>query len=285
MDPLTLDLWTCDVGADAATPEEFSRLIADRVQSSWDSGAEVVLFPEYSWMGLERFVAHGKKLEGVAHLFWQTLWPPLAKELLRPGKAAVLGTVPFVTPDGKLRNRALILCEGRELHQDKLQLTPWETAFSGGEALHLWKFRGLTFAVLVCLDIEVPEIAAALRGREVDCLLVPSATESLLGVERIQRCASARAVELGCAVGVAHLTGFAESELVDQNMGCLGWYLPSQSAFTEQNRIQRTETVLQGFEVLRITMEQKLLVLSRSNIAETSPSLLLPAPLTVRDLG
>jgi hypothetical protein len=92
-------------------------------------------------------------------------------------------------------------------------------------------------------------------------------------------------VELGCCVGVAHLTGFAESELVDQNMGCLGWYLPSQSAFTEQNRIQRTETVLQGFEVLRITMEQKLLVLSRSNIAETNPSLLLPAPLTVRDLG
>lgn len=284
MDTLNLDLWTCDVGAKANAPEEYAQLLAQKVLQSWDGGADVVLLPEYAWMGLERFVSGPRKVRAVAELFWNQLWPILRVTLSRSGKAVVLGTAPFVLPDGTLRNRAPILCDGRELHQDKLQLTPWESAFGGGEALHLWKFKGVTFAVLVCLDIEIPETAAALRGRGVDCILVPSATESILGVERINRCASARAVELGCCVGVAHLTGVAESQLVDQNMGGLGWYVPSQGGFVEKKRERRTDAVLQGFEVLSITMEQNLLRQSRANTAETNPANLTPTPLTLRDL-
>ena len=284
MDTLNLDLWTCDVGAEADTPEDYAQAIAQRVLQSWDGGADVVLLPEYAWMGLERFVTGHNKVRGVADLFWNEQWPLLRMLLSRSGKAAVLGTAPCVMPDSTLRNRAPILCEGRELHQDKLRLTPWESVFKEGEALHLWKFKGATFAVLVCLDIEVPETAAVLRGKGVDCLLVPSATESILGVERINRCASARAVELGCYVGVAHLTGFAKSDLVDQNMGGLGWYAPSQGAFVEKKREEKTEAVLQGFEVLSITMEQNLLRQSRANTAETNPANLTPSPLILRDL-
>jgi predicted amidohydrolase len=281
MDPLNLHLWTCDVGALADTPEVYVRRISECVQSSWEEGADLVLFPEYTWMGLERFVTGSLKLRGVAELFWNQLWPKLSKKLSRPGRAVVLGTAPFLMPDGKLRNRAPILCDGRELHQDKLQLTPWESAFTCGDELQLWKFKGVTFAVQVCLDIEVPETAALLRGKGVDCLLVPSATESLLGVERIARCASARAVELGCYVAVAHLTGLTQSELVDQNMGVLALYAPSLGAFADKNREQRTPVFLQGFEQLRITMDQDLLHQSRANVSETNPALLSPTALTL----
>jgi predicted amidohydrolase len=68
--------------------------------------------------------------------------------------------------------------------------------------LRVWEFGGVRFAVIICLDIEIPEISAKLRGRGVDVILVPSATETILGVERVDRCASARAVELGAIVGV-----------------------------------------------------------------------------------
>lgn len=281
MDPLNLHLWTCDVGALADTPEVYVRRICECVLGSWEEGADLVLFPEYTWMGLERFVTGQSKVRGVAELFWNDLWPHIRAKLARLGRAAVFGTAPFLMPDGTLRNRAPILCESRELYQDKLQLTPWESAFTAGDELHLWKFKGMTFAVQVCLDIEVPETAALLRGRGVDCLLVPSATESLLGVERIARCASARAVELGCYVAVAHLTGLTQSELVDQNMGVLACYAPSLSPFMEKIREQRTPVFLQGFEQLRITMDQDLLHQSRANVTETNPALLTPRPLTL----
>jgi len=282
MDPLNLHLWTCDVGALADTPEVYTRRIAECVLGSWEEGADLVLFPEYTWMGLERFITSALKIRGVAELFWNELWPNLSHKLTRPGKAVVLGTVPFLMPDGKLRNRAPILTDGRQLCQDKLQLTPWESAFTCGDELTLWKFKGATFAVQVCLDIEVPETAAFLRGRGVDCLLVPSATESIMGVERIARCASARAVELGCYVAVAHLTGATASELVDQNMGVLALYAPSLGAFADKTREHRTPVFLQGFEQFAITMDQDLLRQSRANVSETNPALLSPTTLKLR---
>ncbi|MFZ4766121.1 MAG: nitrilase-related carbon-nitrogen hydrolase, partial [Roseimicrobium sp.] len=240
MEPLNIDLWTFDVGVEAESPEAYAQEMASRVRQSWESGADVVVFPEYAWMGLERFVQDEDKLRGVSRLFWDVLWPELQTSLAVTGKAAVLGTVPHGhSHDGKttLHNRAPILCEGKALYQDKLSLTPWESALSRSDTLHLWKLRGTTFAVLICLDIEVPEYAAALRGKGVDCLLVPSATDSELGVERVGRCASARAVELCAYVGVSQLTGAADCLLVDENVGRLAWLRPSQSPFAESVRM------------------------------------------------
>ena len=78
--------------------------------------------------------------------------------LIRPGKAVVLGTVPFWDAERQeLRNRAPVLVEDRMLYQDKLHLTPWESEFSPGTELRVWEFAGLRFAVVICLDIEIPE--------------------------------------------------------------------------------------------------------------------------------
>lgn len=285
MDTLTIDLWTCDVGVAADSPEAFAALLEQRVVESWDGGADVAVFPEYSWMGLERFVTGKDKLAGVADLFWKDLWPAMKQRLSRPGKAVVLGTVPCQTPEGTWRNRAPILCEGHELHQDKLSLTPWERIFQAGERLHLWTLHGVRFAVVICLDIEVPEISVALRGRGVDCLLVPSATENVLGVERVGRCASARAVELCCHVGVSQLVGRTTSELVDENVGRLAWLNPSQAAFSAEERERVSPALLEeGFHCLRGVADVTKLSKTRRKKAETNPSLLTPNEVIVQDL-
>lgn len=274
MDTLNVDLWTFDVGVAAETPQAYAEAMRLRVLQSWDSGADVVVFPEYAWMGLEPFVTEKDKLRGVATLFWEQIYPSLAKDLLRENKAVVLGSVPFAHASGTVRNRVPILCDGAELHQDKLHLTPWEREFSAGEALHVWTLHGVKFAVIICLDIEVPELSVALRGRGVDCLLVPSATESILGVERVGRCASARAVELCCHVGVSQVVGRTQSALVDENVGRLAWLSPSQVAFQKSSREQVTEVYEAGFHVLRGSVEVKALKKIRSRRAETNPALL-----------
>jgi predicted amidohydrolase len=205
-------------------------------------------------------------------MFHDQLWPDLARRLARPGKAAVLGTTPCLDAAGALRNRAPILSDRQTLHQDKIHLTPWESAFTGGGPLRVWNFRGVSIAVAVCLDIEIPTISTALRGAAVDLILVPSATESLMGVERVGRCADARAVELGCHVGVCHLLGNMTSELIDENIGRLAAYSPSQTAFADQPRRIQTEVLTDGFHRLCVELDLQAIRRNRLTRGETDPS-------------
>lgn len=282
LERLTLELQTFDVAAPGTGgPAEFADLVTGRVMTAWDEGADMVLLPEFLWMGLARFVGPGNGVMEVARLFQGDIWPRLQERLRRPGKAAVLGTVPFVESEGTVRNRAPILSDGHVLHQDKLNLTPWEIGLKGGDVLRIWDFGGVRCAVVICLDSEVPELAAALRGKEVDLILVPSATESVLGVERVGRCADARAVELCCHVGLAHLVGGIDSELIDANLGRLGVFAPSQSAFAGSPRQRATEVVSSGFHRLRAELDIAAVRRQRAVPAETNPSLLRPRGIRV----
>ncbi|MCB1275789.1 nitrilase-related carbon-nitrogen hydrolase [Prosthecobacter sp.] len=276
---LTLDLCTFDPGVAAKSPSAFAASVVECVETSWDEGADLVLLPEFTWMGLEPLV-EPPSLRRVAEVFWQELLPTLRSLLMRPGKAVVLGTVPFWDAEaGVLRNRAPILVEDRVLHQDKLHLTPWESDFSPGTELRIWEFAGLRFAVVICLDIEIPEISTRLRGQGVDVLLVPSATETVLGVERVDRCASARAVELGCVVGVSHLTGKAASALIDENVGRTAVYYPSQAAFRDAPRWMEGEVFDSEIHKQRVVLDPKNLQVMRRMPTETNPSLLKDLPL------
>jgi predicted amidohydrolase len=276
METLNVDLWTFDVGVAAASPEAYAAEMTYRLHQSWDAGANVVVFPEYAWMGLAKFAEGKDELRGVAELFWKKLWLGLRRELSRDGKAVIAGTVPFVHSVGTITNRAPIIAGGRELFQDKLCLTPWENTVRGGDALRIWKFRGVTFAVLICFDIEIPELSVLLRGRGVDCLLVPSATETILGMERVGRCASARSVELGCYVGVSHIVGRGPSEMVDDNVGRVAWFSPSQAAFASGARETCSEIAQEGFHRLRGQVSSGAILAARSAAAETSPALFRP---------
>ena len=269
--PLVIDAWTFDVGFGAASVERYAEACANRVEESWNSGADIVVFPEYTWAGLEPLLPPGAGLRGVADCFWKNIAPGLNS---RQDKLAVLGTAPFVAEGGALLNRALILAGGRLLTQDKLYLTPWEDSFQHGAELRVFEFRGLRVAVLICLDIEVPELSALLRGQGVDLLLVPSATETLMGCERVTRCACARAVELGCAVVVTPLVGRCQSALVDENLGKSACYLPSQAAFAAADRLQEGPVRMEGFHRERFFLANGLLAASRRTAPETNPAAL-----------
>jgi predicted amidohydrolase len=272
---MRLDLWTFDVGVDAVTADEYAEACLSRVEKSWAEGADIVLFPEFCWLGLERFTPPDSGLRGVSDLFWENLWPMAQSRLSQKGKAVVLGSVPFWEPATlELRNRAPIIFDGQTLHQDKLHLTPWEDAFAPGQELRLWRFGGLTFVVIICLDIEVPELSVQLRGQGVDVILVPSATETVLGVERVDRCASARAVELACCVGVTHLTGGVDTEsgLVGENFGRTAFYAPSQSAWAESPRIREGPVIDRGFQHFSCELDPAAWHHMHAAKSETNPS-------------
>ena len=284
MDRVNIDLWTFDVGAEFATPDECAAQMVDRTLASWNEGADIVVFPEFAWMALERFVDGPRKTAEVARLFWHDIWPGVRRALARPDKAVALGSAPFIDGTGLLRNRAPIVAGDTVIDQDKIHLTPWEGEFAGGGHLAIWTFRGLRLATVICLDIEVPELSAALRGRGVDIVLVPSATETEHGVERVHRCASARAVELGCHVAVSQLVGRIDSELIDENTGRLAVYSPSQSVFSGTAMPDVGELHRDGFHRMSASLDISALRTRRLLAGETNPALLRPMPILISEL-
>lgn len=278
---MNVHLSTFDPGLAVSTPEAYAGEVVRLVTQAWTNGADLVMLPEFTWMGLEPFTrSEADAGEGtvppnhaVARLFWDTLYPVLLPQLSQQGKAVVLGSVPYWDASThRLFNRVPVIVSGQESWQDKLHLTPWESDFSPGGILYVWPFMGFKMAIVVCLDIEIPEISARLRGDGVDVILCPSATETVLGVERVDRCASARAVELGCHVLVTHLTGKCQSALVDESVGRLAHYKPSQAAFRKQPRWVETDIVTEGIHSLDVSLDQKKLDLMRRMTAETNPS-------------
>lgn len=277
MPTLNLRAFTFDPGLPVASPAALANTIAQHTLQAWQQDADIVLWPEYTWLALEQFTQSENPQAEAAHCFWNTLWPDLQQRLAHPNKAVVLGSTPSIAPDGSLRNRAPILAAGKTYFQDKLHLTPWESQFSPGDALQLIPFRGQRIAVLICLDIEIPELAAALRTHAPGLILVPSATETILGMERVTRCASARAVELGCFTAVSPLVGRAPfSDLIDENLGCLAVFMPSQSPFADLPRLSMPPPLREGIHALNVTLDFDALAATRVLTGETAPFLIHP---------
>jgi predicted amidohydrolase len=269
-----VEAWTFDVGDAGKTIDAFAEEVMHRIETAWAGGVDIVLLPEYLWAALEPLLPDKDAgMDDIAKVVWVDLMPRLKQRLSRKGKHAVLGTAPYLDPSNRhLYNRAIIFSDGRLLHQDKLFLTPWEHEFRAGKELYVFEMSGLRVAVVICLDIEVPELSARLRGLNIDLLLVPSATETLYGSERVTRCASARAIELGCAVLVCPLVGKCDSSMVNVNLGKIAMYLPAQKAFEAFDRTEDTRLVHQGWHALRVEVPEAVIHEAHLRRKETNPS-------------
>ena len=209
MTDLTLALLALNMGRAPRTMGEIKDTVADALVRAGDQGAALLALPEYwseAWLTLApRGLAETEEVPWMAEQA-DDLLPDLA-DLARETKVALLaGTVPVAVGNDRYRNRAhLFLPDGRVLLQDKLSLTPDERDPSAwnlepGDRLDVLTWRGLKLAVVVCLDIEQPSLAARLQGLDLDLVLVPTDTGHASGHARVFGCAKARAVELMAAV-------------------------------------------------------------------------------------
>jgi predicted amidohydrolase len=215
--------------------------VIDGLMKAWEEDVDGVVFPEYTWMIIQAYLpsvrSPQEELIQVVDGFFEKIWPQLRAGVeqtdLQKNKAVLLGSVPWRNEKGDIVNRNWIYVQGHWTFQDKLYLTPWEKSIIPGQEQQIIYFHHWRLAVLTCFDIEIAERSYALAQRGgVDLILVPSATDSFLGWSRVNRCASARAIELGCYVAVCHLQGrFPFSKWVDVNTGGQNVYAPAQLGF------------------------------------------------------
>ena len=89
---------------------------------------------------------------------------------------------------------------------EKLHVTPDEVkvwGMEGGKRLKAIDTDCGKIGVLICYDIEFPELSRLLADEGVDILFVPFLTDTQNGYSRVRNCAMARAIENECYVAIA----------------------------------------------------------------------------------
>jgi predicted amidohydrolase len=111
----------------------------------------------------------------------------------------IIGGSHPVLRDGKLYNVAHLFTPSGAIHtQDKLHITPVERENWGiqpGKGLKVFNTPLGRIAILVCYDVEFPELARLLAMLGVEILFVPFSTDEKKAYYRIRYTAQARAVE------------------------------------------------------------------------------------------
>ena len=122
----------------------------------------------------------------------------------------ITGSMPSVE-DGTLYNVGY-LCkrDGSVEKFYKLHVTPDEAkvwGMTGGNVLRAFDTDCGRIGILICYDVEFPELGRLLAEQDVDILFVPFLTDTQNGYSRVRNCAQARAIENECYVAIAGSVG------------------------------------------------------------------------------
>ncbi|WP_257656803.1 carbon-nitrogen hydrolase family protein [Parapedobacter lycopersici] len=123
----------------------------------------------------------------------------------------VAGTMPLVDDDNKLFNVSY-LCHrnGKTDEYRKIHITPNEVKYygmNGGNSVQVFDTDCGKVGLLICYDVEFPELSRILADQGMQLLIVPFLTDTPNGYIRVRHCAQARAIENECYVAIAGAVG------------------------------------------------------------------------------
>ncbi|MBS2098016.1 carbon-nitrogen hydrolase family protein [Carboxylicivirga linearis] len=93
---------------------------------------------------------------------------------------------------------------------EKIHVTPDEAkvwGLQGGQQLKTFETDCGNIGILICYDVEFPELGRLLADEGMDILFVPFLTDTQNGYSRVRHCAQARAIENECYVAIAGSVG------------------------------------------------------------------------------
>lgn len=123
----------------------------------------------------------------------------------------ITGSMPIIKEDGLLYNVGY-LCrrDGSYEMYEKLHVTPDEMkswGLSGGKILQTFDTDCAKIGILICYDVEFPELSRLMADQGMQILFVPFLTDTQNAYSRVRVCAQARAIENECFVVIAGSVG------------------------------------------------------------------------------
>ncbi|HEY1114737.1 MAG TPA: bifunctional GNAT family N-acetyltransferase/carbon-nitrogen hydrolase family protein [Chitinophagaceae bacterium] len=147
----------------------------------------------------------------------------------------ITGSLPFIEDD-RLKNVGFLCHRNGKIDQyEKIHITPDEArawGIRGGETLQVYPTDAGRIGILICYDVEFPELPRLLAEQGMQILFVPFLTDTQNAYMRVRCCAQARAIENECYVAITGSVGnLPKVENMDIQYSQSAVFTPSDFAF------------------------------------------------------
>ncbi|HTA61756.1 MAG TPA: bifunctional GNAT family N-acetyltransferase/carbon-nitrogen hydrolase family protein [Bacteroidia bacterium] len=170
--------------------------------------SDFILFPELFMAPLMADFNHQTEAEAIRNLasFTEPLRDKFIDFAIAYNVNIITGSMPFIK-GGQLYNVGY-LCrrDGSIERYCKIHVTPTEVdawGIVGGNKLKVFDTDVGKIGILICYDVEFPELARLLALQGMEILFVPFLTDTQNAFTRVKTCAMARAIENECFVAIA----------------------------------------------------------------------------------
>ncbi len=174
--------------------------------------SDFALFPEFFNAPLMAEYNHLSEADAIRKLAEYTA--PLVQEFSKLSISyninIITGSMPELVGDVLYNVGYLCQRNGSIERYEKLHVTPDEGkvwGMKGGDKLRTYDTDCGKIGILVCYDVEFPELSRLLADEGMDILFVPFLTDTQNGYSRVRHCAQARAIENECYVAISGSVG------------------------------------------------------------------------------
>jgi len=178
-----------------------------------DYQSDFILFPEFFEAPLMADYNHLGEARAIRELagYTDALREKFQEFAVSYNVNIITGSMPKLEEDGWLYNVSY-LCrrDGSSETYRKVHITPSERdawGMVGGDEVKVFDTDCGKIGILICYDVEFPELGRLLAEQGMQILFVPFLTDTQNGYNRVRLCAQARAVENECYVAIAGCVG------------------------------------------------------------------------------
>lgn len=184
-----------------ASWEQFRHQVEFFVETAEDYHSHFLVFPELFTVQLFSILEQGlSSTQAIAALADMTdRYREMFVELAKKSGLFIIGGSHPVRVDGAIRNAAhLFTPSGNFYTQDKLHVTPTEREDYGiqpGNRLQVFETGHARISILVCYDVEFPELSRILTMAGAEVFFVPYSTDERRAYMRVRYASQAASVE------------------------------------------------------------------------------------------
>ena len=177
-----------------------------------DYQSDFILFPEFFNAPLMAEFNHLGEAKAIRELakFSEPLRKKFSEFAVSYNVNIITGSMPVVQSNSLYNVSYLCRRDGSWDAYSKIHPTPSEVSawgMNGGNSFKVFDTDSCKIGILICYDVEFPELARLYAEEGVQILFVPFLTDMQNGYYRVRRCAQARAIENECYVAIAGCVG------------------------------------------------------------------------------
>ncbi|RUO20245.1 carbon-nitrogen hydrolase family protein [Aliidiomarina haloalkalitolerans] len=199
--------------------------------------SDFALFPEFFNAPLMGLTDQTHQMEAIRFLasYTERFRKEMSNMAVSYNVNIITGSMPLLEGDSLYNVTYLCRRDGSVEEQRKIHITPHEKrdwVIEGGDKVSVFETDAGRVGILICYDVEFPELGRLMADEGLEILFVPFWTDTRNAYLRVRHCAQARAVENECYVVICGSVGnLPEVESLDVQYAQSSVFSPSDFAF------------------------------------------------------